>query len=84
MDEIVIPLTVEPLDEGGYLATSPVWDDVLAQGRTVAETLEIARDVVRKLIESYRAHGDPLPPGVVSLETSATTMSLHIAVATSS
>ena len=61
MDEMVIPLTVEALEEGGYLATSPVWEDLLAQGRTVGETLEIAQDVARKLIESYLAHGDPLP-----------------------
>lgn len=36
---------------------------LLAQGRTVAETLEIAQDVARKLIESYQEQGDELPPG---------------------
>ena len=61
MREILIPITIEPLEEGGYLATSPVWEDLLAQGRTMAETLEIAQDVARKLIESYLEHGDPLP-----------------------
>jgi predicted RNase H-like HicB family nuclease len=61
MNEILIPLTIEPLEEGGYLATSPLWEDLLAQGRTIAETLEIAQDVARKLIESYLEHGDPLP-----------------------
>jgi predicted RNase H-like HicB family nuclease len=64
MSEILIPLTIEPLDEGGYLATSPVWEDLLAQGGTIAETLEIAQDVARQLIESYLAHGDPLPDAV--------------------
>ncbi len=64
MKEISIPLVVEPLEEGGYLATSPEWDDILAQGRTIAETLEIAQDVARKLIESYIEHGDPLPPNI--------------------
>ena len=61
MREILIPITIEPLEEGGYLATSPVWEDLLAQGRTMAETLKIAQDVARKLIESYFEHGDPLP-----------------------
>jgi antitoxin HicB len=61
MYEILIPLMIEPLEEGGYLATSPVWDELLAQGGTIAETLEIAQDVARKLIESHREHGDPLP-----------------------
>ena len=27
----------------------------------MAETLEIAQDVARKLVESYVEHGDPLP-----------------------
>jgi len=36
----------------------------VAQGRTIAETLEIAQDVARKLIESHLEHGDPLPPGI--------------------
>jgi antitoxin HicB len=30
----------------------------------VAETIEIAGDVARKLVESYEEHGDPLPPGI--------------------
>lgn len=34
---------------------------MLAQGRTVAETMEIAQDVARKLVESYLEHGDALP-----------------------
>jgi predicted RNase H-like HicB family nuclease len=67
MNEALIPLTVEPVEEGGYLATSPVWDDLLAQGRTIAETLEIAQDVARRLIESYLEHGDPLPDVVQQL-----------------
>ena len=67
MNEILLPLTVEALEEGGYLATSPVWEDLLAQGRTIAETLEIAQDVARKLVESYLEHGDPLPEAVARL-----------------
>jgi len=43
------------------LATSPVLQGLIAQGRTIAETLEIAEDVARKLIESCVEHGDPLP-----------------------
>jgi len=27
----------------------------------MAEAAEIAQDVARKLVESYREHGDPLP-----------------------
>jgi predicted RNase H-like HicB family nuclease len=62
--EILLSLQIEPLDEGGYLATSEDFHGLLAQGRTVAETMEIAQDVARKLVESYLEHGDPLPPKI--------------------
>ena len=62
--EILLSLQIEPLEEGGYLATSEDLQGLLAQGRTVAETMEIAQDVARKLVESYLEHGDPLPPRI--------------------
>ena len=61
MKEALIRLHVEGLDEGGFLATSDDLPGLLAQGRTIAETMEIAQDVARKLVESYLEHGDPLP-----------------------
>ncbi|MBU2560318.1 type II toxin-antitoxin system HicB family antitoxin [archaeon] len=61
MVEVLLDLKIEKLEEGGYLATSDELQGLVAQGRTIAETLEIAQDVARKLIESYREHGDPLP-----------------------
>ena len=61
MSEYLIPVIIESLEEGGYLATSHVLRGLIAQGRTVAETLEIAEDVARKIIESCIEHGDQLP-----------------------
>ncbi|KKO21032.1 MAG: type II toxin-antitoxin system HicB family antitoxin [Candidatus Brocadia sp.] len=61
MSEYLIPITIEPLEEGGYLATSHAIQGLIAQGRTIAETLEIARDVARKIVESCIEHHDPLP-----------------------
>jgi antitoxin HicB len=66
MSEILLTIQIEPLEEGGYLATSDDLQGLVAQGRTVAETMEIAQDVARKLIESYLEHGDPLPPKVMT------------------
>lgn len=60
-NELMIRLKMEPLDEGGYVATSPDLQGLVAQGFTIAETMEIARDVARKIVESCIAHGDPLP-----------------------
>jgi predicted RNase H-like HicB family nuclease len=64
MTEIMISIQIEPLEEGGYLATSDDLQGFLAQGRTVAETIEIAQDVARKIVESCIEHGDPLPEHV--------------------
>ncbi len=62
---------IEKLPEGLYLATSDQIQGLIAQGRTVSETLEIARDVVRKLIEAKRERKElcppPLPPKNKSL-----------------
>jgi len=62
MREIFLEVHLESLPEGGFLATSEELPGLVAQGRTVAETLEIAQDVARKLIDSYLEHGDGLPP----------------------
>ena len=61
--ELAIRIHVEELPEGLFLATSDELPGLVAQGRTVAETLEIARDVARKLIEARRERGAvPLLP----------------------
>ena len=43
---------MEKLPEGLYLATSEDIQGLVAQGRTVAETMEIARDAARRLLEA--------------------------------
>ena len=50
--EVAVKIRVEKLPEGVYLATSEEVPGLVAQGRTITETLEIARDVIRKLQES--------------------------------
>ena len=62
--ERIVNLHIEKLPEGVYLATSDELQGLVAQGRTVAETLEIARDVARKLLEaqSYNKESDYLQP----------------------
>ena len=57
MSESCVMLHVERLPEGGYLATSEAFQGLVAQGRTVSETLEIARDVARRLLESQQLKG---------------------------
>ncbi|HQW21209.1 MAG TPA: hypothetical protein PLI90_11135 [Rhodocyclaceae bacterium] len=50
--EHVIQLHIEKLPEGVYLATSDDVQGLVAQGRTIQETVEIAHDVAKKLIEA--------------------------------
>lgn len=52
--ELAIRIRIEALPEGLFLATSDELSGLVAQGRTVAEALDIARDVARKLIEARR------------------------------
>ncbi len=65
--EKLVNIHIERLPEGVYLATSEDVQGLIAQGRTVAETLEIARDVIHKLLESQEEKKDitvkstPLP-----------------------
>ena len=49
--EKIIKIKIEKLPEGVYLATSDEIQGLVAQGRTITETIEIARDVVKKLLE---------------------------------
>lgn len=61
--EHIIQLHIEKLPEGMYLATSDEVQGLVAQGRTVQETIEIARDVAKKLIEAQsNTSGASLPP----------------------
>ena len=53
--EHIVNLHIEKLPEGVYLATSDDVQGLVAQGRTIAETIEIARDLAKELIE---AQGD--------------------------
>ena len=48
--ERIVRLPIEKLPEGVYLGTSDDVPGLVAQGRRITETIEIARDVARKLI----------------------------------
>ena len=52
--ERIINIHVEKLPEGFYLATSDEVQVLVAQGRTIAEVMEIARDVARRLLEAQQ------------------------------
>ena len=63
--ELALQIQVEELPEGLFLATADELPGLVAQGRTVAETLEIARDVARRLVGARReGEGRTVSPSV--------------------
>lgn len=58
--EKIATLHIERLPEGVYLATSDDIPGLVAQGRTITETLEIARDVAKKLLEAREERHDQI------------------------
>lgn len=62
--ERIVNLHIEKLPEGMYLATSDAIQGLVAQGRTIQETIDIARDVAKKILEARqeREEEPPLPP----------------------
>ena len=59
--ESMINLHIETLAEGGYVATSEDVQGLVAQGRTVQETLDIAKDVARRLLEAQAERRRTIP-----------------------
>jgi len=80
MSEYLIPISIEPLEEGGYLATSSLLQGLIAQGRTIAETIEIAEDVAHKIIESCIEHNEPIPKTLMSARARSTKFKTRIPV----
>ena len=80
VEEYRLHLQIRRVENGQHLATSDDLPGLVAQGRTVAEAVEIARDVARKLIESYREHGDLLPKGLRAMNTEIVELDVPVGV----
>ncbi|MHB1034302.1 MAG: type II toxin-antitoxin system HicB family antitoxin [Pirellulales bacterium] len=80
MNEAAIRLHIEPLAEGGYVATSPDVPGLVAEGRSITEAVEIAQGLTRKIVESCLDHGDPIPPALVELVQEGASIDLVIPV----
>ena len=80
IEEYRLHLQIRRVENGQHLATSDDLPGLVAQGRTVAEAVEIARDVARKLIESYREHGDLMPKGLRAMNTEIVELDVPVGV----
>ena len=70
MKKFLLKVEVEPLEEGGYLASCPDLQGCHAEGDTIAEALENVEDVARIIIELCLEKGLSLPPELEAGEES--------------
>ena len=80
MAEAKIRLHIEPLEEGGYIGTSPDVPGLVAEGRSITEAAEIAQGLARKIAESCLEHGDPLPPALADLSSGVMDLLIPVTV----
>ena len=48
MDEVAIRIHIEPLEEGGFVATSSDVPGLVAEGRSIVEAVEIAQGLAQR------------------------------------
>lgn len=55
------PISIEPLEEGGFLATCQSLQGCFAEGNTYGQAIENIQDVIEIHIEERRKNSDTLP-----------------------
>lgn len=68
MAKYILPVEIQSLEEGGYLAKSPDLPGLLVQAETVEEVISLAPGVAQALIESMREKGVALPQTLQAAE----------------
>ena len=64
-----LPIEVEPLETGRYLAVCPAIQGCHAEGDTIAEAIENLEDVARQLLELRLEDGMPVPSELVEADS---------------
>ena len=57
--ERIIKLKIQKLPEGFFLATSEEIQGLVAQASTIKETIEIAQDIAKNLLELQKSNSTP-------------------------
>jgi predicted RNase H-like HicB family nuclease len=55
-----LPLTIEQVEDGSYMATSSALEGFLVLADSIEELLQLAPGIAKALIESIREHGDEM------------------------
>jgi predicted RNase H-like HicB family nuclease len=64
-----LPIEVQPLETGRYLAVCPAIQGCHAEGDTIAEAIENLQDVARQLLELRLEDGLPIPPELAKADS---------------
>ena len=56
-----LPLVIEQVEDGTYLATSPALEGFLVQADTIEEVIALAPGVAKALLEAMQEKGVPIP-----------------------
>ena len=57
-------ILIEPEEDGVFVASCPSLPGCHSQGGTRAEALANVQEAIQGYLDSLRAHGDPIPPGI--------------------
>jgi antitoxin HicB len=52
-------VVLEPQEEGGFTVTVPALPEVMTEGETEAEALQMAEEAIRAVLDYRRDHGIP-------------------------
>ncbi len=64
-----LPIEVQPLETGRYLAVCPAIQGCHAEGDTIAVAIENLQDVARQLLELRLEDGLPIPPELAQADS---------------
>ncbi len=62
--QYILPLKIERLEDGRYLARSLRLPGLNVQGDSMEEVMKLAPEVARSLISAMKSEGVPLPRGL--------------------
>lgn len=68
MGKYILPIEIQALEEGGYLARSAALPGFLVQADTLEQVVSLAPGVAQALIEAMQQKGVPLPQTLQAVE----------------
>jgi predicted RNase H-like HicB family nuclease len=57
-------VTIEPDEDGVFVAEVPALPGCLSQGRTRTEAIENIKEAIAAYLESLKSHAEPIPPPI--------------------